>query len=180
MKEKVQRCLVKIEANEKEIIQNDINERTIAHKLAEYLQIEFIDYNVDVEYNRNYENGEYEPKKAYLIKDGFREAFLKAKETEENLIKFMDQVTTYPDIIIHKRMSNEKNLLVIEIKKSNNNGDWEIDRKKLEAFTRRKNDEGYGYTLGLHLVFHISKHWRKPEIYWYENGILGTRHLIIE
>ena len=169
IKERVIRCLKRIEDNEREIIQNDISERTITHKFAEYLQIEFKDYNVDVEYNRNYEAGEYEPKKALLIKAGFDEAYRKAKESGEDILDFINQVTTYPDIIIHKRMTNSQNTLIIEIKK-NNNSDWDIDRKKLEAFTRKKTDEGYGYMLGLHLIFYVNKCWRRPELNWYANG----------
>ena len=52
-------------------------------------------------------------------------------------------------------MTNDNNLVIIEIKKSNNNSDWEIDEKKLEAFTREKDTEGYGYQLGLHLIINI-------------------------
>lgn len=170
MQTKIESCLEKIETNERVIIANDINERTIAHKFAEYLQLEFPEYSVDVEYNRNYERGEREPKYASFIKDGFREAFEKAEESGQEISGFFEQVTTYPDIIIHERMNNNKNLLIIEIKKNNNNADWTIDEKKLEAFTRKKERDGYGYSFGLHIVFFISKEWRRPDITWYANG----------
>jgi len=172
IKEKTLVCIKKLEENEIEIIQNDINERTIAHKLAEYLQVEFNKYNVDIEYNRNLEIGEYEPKYALLVKKGFEEAYQETKSNDEDIVDFMEQVTTYPDIIIHKRGNNENNILIIEIKKNNNKTKWEIDKKKLEAFTREKNNEGYGYKLGMHLIVSINKPWTKPIYNWYQNGTI--------
>lgn len=38
---------------DRHLLSHDLNERTIAHKLALYLQEEFQEYNVDCEYNRN-------------------------------------------------------------------------------------------------------------------------------
>ena len=35
------------------LFEADANERSITHKLAEYLQAQFQDWNVDCEYNRN-------------------------------------------------------------------------------------------------------------------------------
>ncbi len=35
------------------LLENNINERSITHKLAEHLQTEFRDYHVDCEYNKN-------------------------------------------------------------------------------------------------------------------------------
>ncbi|MFZ2815335.1 MAG: hypothetical protein WAZ63_12190 [Rhodoferax sp.] len=171
IKTKTLKCLKILEKNEKVIIQNDINERTIAHKFAEYLQIEFSAFNVDVEYNRNFENGRYEPKQASLIINVFEESYQKAKDTNQDISEFMKQVTTYPDIIIHQRGNNDKNLLIIEIKKDNNKSDWRIDEKKLEAFTRRKEEEGYNYILGMHLTIYIGTEWRKPTYEWYIKGI---------
>ena len=170
IKEKVLKCVKTLSQNEREIIQNDINERTIAHKLAEYLQHEFSDLDVDVEYNRNLEIGIREPKYVSLIKDEFRHVYNKAKTNDENLMPFMEQVTAYPDIIVHQRGNNNKNTLIIEVKKSNNKSDWQIDEKKLEAFTRMKEDDGYGYTLGMHLVIYISARWKEPTYEWYQNG----------
>ena len=96
------------------------------------------------------------------------ESYKKAKENGDDIQIFLEQVTTYPDIIVHERGNNNHNILVVEIKKSNNKSDWEIDKRKLEGFTKK--EEGYGYKLGLHLVFKISKSWEKPECNWYENG----------
>jgi len=34
------------------LLENDINERSISHKLAEYLSFEFPNYNIDCEFNK--------------------------------------------------------------------------------------------------------------------------------
>lgn len=169
IKEKVKVCVNILAKNEKEIIQNDINERTIVHKLAEYLQKEFSDLNVDVEYNRNLEFGQRAPKYADIIKKGFEESYEKAKGNKKKIKEFLDQVTTYPDIIVHERGHNRKNTLVIEVKKNNNQSDWQIDEKKLEAFTRNY-DDGYGFLLGMHLVIYVRNKWKNPTYEWYVDG----------
>jgi len=68
------------------LLESGVHERTISHKLAEYLQIQFPDWNVDCEYNK------------------------KGIDT-----KRQDHKLVYPDIIVHHRDTNE-NLLIIEIK----------------------------------------------------------------
>jgi len=168
IKAKVIKCLELLEKNEKEIIQNDINERTIVHKLAEYLQKEFSELNVDVEYNRDREEGKKKPKYATLIKSSFKKAYEISITKKIKIDKFMDKVSTYPDIIVHKRMSNEENTLIIEVKKKNNRTDWEIDKYKLEALTRKRGDGGYGFLLGLHLIINCDQLHFDCE--WYVNG----------
>lgn len=97
------------------------NERSITHKLAEYLQLEFPEWNVDCEYNRV---GDL-PKR--LI-----------GAVEPVLSDDTDGTTVYPDIIVHHRGSAE-NLLVIEAKKSTTAvGGGDTD--KLKAY---KSEHGY-------------------------------------
>lgn len=168
IKKMVSAALDKLSSNERPIILNDVNERTIAHRFALYLEEHFDNYDIDVEYNRNLEKGKHEPKYVHIVKSLFLESYQKAKENNDDIQSFLEQVTTYPDIIIHERGNNKHNLLVIEIKKSNNKDNWEIDKRKLEGFTRK--DEGYGYKLGLHLIINISEPWVNPECNWYING----------
>lgn len=82
----------------------DANERSITHKLAEYVQLGFPDWNVDCEYNRN---GDL-PKR--LVDEIDR---VRTDDTEGE--------TVYPDIIVHKR-GRPENLVVIEAKKSSTRG----------------------------------------------------------
>ena len=117
----VKDCIKKLYKNDGDIIANDINERTITHKLAEYLCPYFRHYSVDVDYNRNID---------------------KSKE-------YNNGKKGLPDIVVHKRKLKEKNLLIIEVKKVGQNQGRDTDQKKLEAFTNKEGD--YGYQLGLFL-----------------------------
>lgn len=110
------------------LLQNDVNERSISHKLGCYLQELFPDWQVDCEYNRNHED----PKRLKL-------------PIESILSDDTDAQTVFPDIIIHKRNTDE-NLLVIEIKKSSSTKRGDRDLQKLHAF---KNQLGYKCALFL-------------------------------
>ena len=57
-----------------------------------------------------------------------------------------------PDIVVHKRGCNCSNALVIEVKKSNADTE-KNDKDKLRGMTNPAS--GYGYTLGLFLVFDV-------------------------
>ena len=65
----------------------------------------------------------------------------------------------YPDIIVHQRGKDERNLLVIEAKKDNNKEDLKKDRCKLQEFT---NQHGYyKYKFGLLMVFDVGEGEKK-------------------
>jgi len=112
-----------------DLLETKASERSITHKLAEHLQVEFTDWNVDCEYNKSKDD----PKR---YKDGDKKRL------------------AFPDIIVHKRNESE-NLLVIEAKKSNSRVSEDTDIKKLKAFTDQNGD--YGYRLGLFIVFDVKK-----------------------
>lgn len=83
-----------------------INERSLTHRLAAYLEKFFPAYHIDCEYNRNIdENGEF-------ITKVLPPEILEKEITTKNI----DWVSVYPDIIIHKRWTND-NFIVIEVKK---------------------------------------------------------------
>ncbi len=94
-----------------------IYEPTISHRIAVYLEKRFPCYNIDCEYNKNLE----EPK----------------RNSHGQKIR--------PDIIIHKRRTNE-NLCVFEIKKAGiNSQKSKEDIKKLRGIV----DGHLGYPLGV-------------------------------
>lgn len=128
--------------NDSFLLESDANERSIAHKLAEYLQKQFPDWHVDCEYNRK----GLETKKLEGI-----------KECEEGRRRNI----VYPDIIVHER-NTRHNLLVIELKKKDQN--YQCDLRKLELFTDTKDE--FGYTLGLFIRFDDSR----IELKWFKNG----------
>lgn len=57
-------------ANDRILLTNDVSERAITHKLAEYLKLHvaalgLAELSVDCEYNRNLETGPYQPKNVF-------------------------------------------------------------------------------------------------------------------
>jgi hypothetical protein len=132
--------------NEKFLLLNDLNERTISHNLAEYLQKYFQDYNVDCEYNRmrgKKMNEDYITKTLHL-------------EIESSSSDSTNAITVFPDIIVHKRGDNNNNYLIIEVKKKEfankirkqNETYKDFDKRKLFAYTK-----GLQYELGIYLEF---------------------------
>lgn len=126
LKINVKKSLDLLLKNDIYLLRNNINERTISHKLAEYLQQIFPEWNVDCEYNRNHG-------KIKIVR-------LPPQECKTN---DLEARTVFPDIIIHHRNTDD-NLLVIEMKKSTNTQGIEFDRTKLNAY---KTELHYKYTL---------------------------------
>ena len=112
--------------SDSEILINDINERSISHKLAIYLEPYFSGWNIDCEYNRNHDD----PKRLNIKKRD-----IQSDDTQAT--------TVYPDIIIHRRGTND-NLLVIEMKKTTSTEDDAYDIGKLHAF---KSQLGYQFAI---------------------------------
>ena len=130
--EKMKSVFTKFFKNNATLFDVNASERSITHKLAEYLQEAFSDMDVDCEYNRHRD----------LVK---KISFYKHEKIKPNKL-------VYPDIVIHKRRMDDHNLLVIEVKKANSahrtNKD---DEKKLKAFTG--ND--YHYQVGLYVEINV-------------------------
>jgi len=131
---KMQTSLNNLKQHDNQLLEINVNERTISHKLAEYLQCEIPNLSVDCEYNR------YErlPKTLDIPKDPI---------SWEDI----DSKSVFPDIVIHKRKTNDYNLLVIEIKKSSNKNGHDFDKTKIRAFTRPP----YNYNFGLFLEINV-------------------------
>jgi hypothetical protein len=132
MKEEIEKALnVAIDlllSADKDILSMDINERTISHRLAIYLERHFPGWNVDCEYNRDHED-------------------VKRLDIKRRNVKSDDtQATTVsPDIIVHRR-NTDQNLLVIEMKKTSSQERDDYDTGKLYAF---KHQLGYKYAVFL-------------------------------
>jgi hypothetical protein len=109
----------------------DANERSISHRLAQYLTSRFPEWDVDCEYNRD----GHAPKRLLLGQPP-----VDAADT--------DGARVFPDIIVHHRTQAD-NLLVIELKKSTSNVSDEADHAKLRAF---RDELGYRHGLFLCLA----------------------------
>lgn len=91
----------------------DVNERTITHRFAIYVERAFPGWDVDCEYNRD----GHDPKEI---------AFGSGDDAEHGS-------RVFPDVIVHKRGTAD-NLVVFELKKSNNPEPDDRDFEKLRGY----------------------------------------------
>lgn len=144
------------------LLQHDISERSITHKLAEYLKAEFREFHTDCEYNGDIDNPGTFRKELGIDRDKMIE--LAVRKIDEN-----DTYNIYPDVIVHFRGSNDNNLLVIEVKKRKGGkkaeNEKEFDKVKLGKFTTK-----YRYRLGIFLEFDIDKNSGVSEIAYFQGG----------
>lgn len=127
--------------NDVVIIENATHEVAIAHRFAVYLEqilrSEFPDHHFDIEYNRY-----------------------------EDQVKHRDDGTNIrPDILIHQRMIQNENILVIEIKKNCKSIVDAEDEIKLRELTNQSGR--YAYRYGLFMNFTNST---LPDSVWFKNG----------
>jgi hypothetical protein len=101
---RVRIALGKLITKDRFLLENYVNERSITHKLAEYLQAEFPLWNIDCEYNR------VGTEEVIKVLHGLPSCMGRV-DTDDTQAR-----TVYPDIIVHKR-GKTQNLLVIEAKK---------------------------------------------------------------
>lgn len=125
----------------------NVGERSIAAKLAAYMQPLFPTYDVDAEYNRH----GIDPKRL----PGGHEC----KEAQEPLI--------VPDIIVHRRGHDRANLLVAEVKKSTNLEPRSCDESKVRGIR-----EHFAYRFGLLIEVQAGPSWNRvdPRLQWVESG----------
>lgn len=121
----VEKVMRELYLKDKILFENNVSERCLVYNFAIHLRellknIKYDKLNLDIEYNRNC----------------------------KNMKTISCQLTSYPDLILHKRGSNCENKLVIEFKKWNNQSKLEKDRVKLHCF---KNE--YDYRLCMLIVF---------------------------
>jgi hypothetical protein len=121
-------AIATLQQEEATILQFDVGERTICASLAAILKRAFVHHSVHVEYNRH---GIY-PKEIELP-DG-------AGELTEKRI--------FPDIIVHKPGHDNANLLVVEVKKTTNPVNDNLDITKLQQI---KQQIGYDFAVFLRL-----------------------------
>ena len=146
------------------LLEKDISERAISHKIAVYLNDKFPDFDVDCEYN-GYERADNNKKYIMILHSRIEElGRLKDSDKDKELLKR----SVYPDIIVHKR-GKEQNLLIIEIKKEKNK-DSEFDREKIKSYTSSDYENKLNYKFGALIIFSTGNKENSHEIEWYENG----------
>jgi len=115
------------------LLQNDASEQAIAHQLAIKFSQSFPDWDIDCEYNRNM--------------DVVKRLVYAVSPTGETCER-----SVVPDIIIHRRMTDD-NLLAVEIKKSTNRETSFKDLSKLAAF---RSQLGYQNSLFIRFLTGVS------------------------
>jgi len=141
IKQRLRLALGLLIKNDAFLLEYAAHERSIAHKLGEYLQQQFPDWHVDCEYNKHLLSTKLLPREC----DGKHKEYV------------------YPDINIHHRNSDD-NLVIIEIKPKKSNPVNECDRVKLIHFT--KSNGPYHYRLGFFIGF---ESLNEPQIVLYQN-----------
>ena len=122
VEERLQRALEKVREEDLDLLRFDVSERCIATRLAMYLREYFVDYDVDVEYNRHGTQVKRLYRLGRLVENHPRDR----DETQPQSV--------LPDVIVHKRGVNDSNLLVIEMNKSSNRQGMNGDKQRIKAF----------------------------------------------
>ncbi|HOX77162.1 MAG TPA: hypothetical protein PLW31_03905 [Bacteroidales bacterium] len=157
LKRRLSICLSLLFEEDFHLIKEDLHERTISHKLASYLQQVFHFYHVDCEYNGNVDNEDRRKKIDRYLRN--REIHL---DEEDHSV--------FPDIIIHERGINDRNRLVIEIKKSTNHY-IDFDLEKLGFYTNSLQNREYPYDFGCFIkIYTGDENIKRYEMTWFHEG----------
>jgi hypothetical protein len=137
IKQKVRTAIKLLIRKDAHLLKIDVNERSITHRFALYLQDAFKDWDVDCEYNRD----RYDLKKLIIGNDV--RVPVETIQTDDEYGK-----TVYPDIIVHHR-GTDNNFLVIEVKKTTSHVTKTFDLGKLREY---KSQLGYSHALFLNFI----------------------------
>jgi hypothetical protein len=129
--DRVVEALREFYARESFLLEHEVGERALTHRLAVYLERQFEGWEIDCDYNRLGERRLRLPKGSIV-------------STDDDIGK-----SVYPDIVVHQRAIPE-NLLAVEVRKASNHQPPEHDQHKLCALTDPH--LWFAYRLGVFLV----------------------------
>lgn len=130
VKRRVAHALRKFLRADGDLLANDVAELAIAHRFACFLSSEFPGRHVDVNYNRHGQS----------IKRLRLPAPCRNWRTPHRRV--------FPDVVVHRRGTDDGNVLVVEIKKSTNPEPRECDVARLRRFRQQLH-----YQYGLFVEF---------------------------
>lgn len=125
-----------LKRNDRELLELGVTERALSHKLAEYIASSnriARPLVVDCEYNRHLAD--------------IKRLNLPPRRVLDDELK---ATTVFPDIIVHERNSDDNNLIVLELKKPDE--DIAYDRLKLNAFVSE-----FGYKHAAHIILGMDR-----------------------
>jgi hypothetical protein len=140
---KIVAALEEFYARETHLLEKDLGERTLTHRLAVHVEKQFPGWEVDCDYDRLGERTLRLPHGTIV-------------STDEHLAK-----SVYPDIVVHQR-AIPNNLLAIEVRKAANHQPPEHDQHKLRALTDPH--LWFAFSIGL-LVTLAGKNVASAEVY---------------
>lgn len=148
LKDLINNCLDHLYKYDQFIINNSTNERAVVFRFGIYLQdflykSNFSDLDLDSEYNRRHS----EVKRTQSFPKGI-----------------------IPDLLIHKRDSQEQNILVMEFKGYWNKDARDNDFLKLGEFTAQELNKSYHYGYGLGASIYITSNRNDIEVIYFTNG----------
>lgn len=130
------------------LISHNLSEQSISNKIAYYLVELFPEYHVDCEYNGDIET-ESGRKAINLLKDELSARNLLRDNERNDIENDLTARSVFPDIIIHTRGTNSRNLCIIEVKKDTSSVSYEYDSLKLRAYTSSEYGNTLKYQLGV-------------------------------
>ena len=146
LKTRLMEAIERLMERDRDLLVLNVSERCVSHRLALYLQELFPELNVDCEYNRNGpDTKQLKPPPMPLYWDDD------------------ESKSVFPDILVHRRNYPDRNVLVVEVKKTANGTLADFDRAKLDAFTR----PDYNYSLGAFIVFQTGDDAKISSLEWF-------------
>jgi hypothetical protein len=131
---KVVTALQEFFAHESFLLERDLGERALTHRLAVHVEHQFPGWDVDCDYDRLGDRTLRLPHGSII-------------STDDHLAK-----SIYPDIVVHQRVI-PNNLLAIEVRKAVNHQPIDHDRRKLMALT----DPHLWFAYGVGLMVTLDK-----------------------
>jgi len=136
------------------LLEYDVHEQTIAHRIAVYLEPYFSEHHVDCEYNNDLDSA-----------TGRKQVYFPCENAISPVI---------PDIVVHHRGRNGPghNLLVLELKKlPGTPSDLDRDREKLCRFTASDQVSHLSYRCGAFVTLGVKEAAGEFRIEWFEHGV---------
>lgn len=167
MDEKVIRAVNSFIKKDLALLESSAHEQAVSHRIGYYLEGIFAKekLNIDCEYNLHLGK----PKEIDL--DDLDPALFRVckcascKKILAGNLGAIPEKSFRPDILIHSRGNDGRNLVAIEVKKKK---ECPFDEAKLRALTKPREARGeYGYELGVFIWFVKNK----PQYKWFVGGV---------
>lgn len=167
MLEKIVASVLRFAESDYKLLVSDANEDSISAKIAQQMEVEFPEWDVDTQYNRfgiGIKTKLIKMSKAKFLEYKQRGVTPNFQISIDELYRNPESAPVFPDIIVHKRNEELNNHLIIEVKKRNNpelfNG-W--DEWKIKFFMSTLD-----YSYGAHLILNSGHQYNDLSQYIYD------------